>query len=1057
MSSIGVNLDKPSYWGNEEPFLDRFKTAGAWYANDASSNRVSGAVPLDANGNPTGVPAGAKDLATQIGLDTLSAPGSDRYVITYSGTATIAISGGKIISSQAGKIVFELTDGTTNFVTMTLKGGINASDPIHDIHVVREDQVALFNTGEIFNPDFVAKVSQWSVLRFKDWENTDKSPDVSWDKRSTLATASWAPDTSAGGVPIEVQVALANKAHVDMWVSIPTKADDTYVRNMLTYIRDHLDPSLHVKVEYSNEVWNWGYPASQYAQTKGNELWGKDVNGDGVIDASNAKENFSAAWVTYYGYRSAQVAAIANSVFGQSSQLETVLSTQTAYTGLETYILDGVRKANVGSVSGLFDDYAVTTYFGDSIGMAASNSADHATVLAWARSGDAGVTAALKELETGGSLSQNDSLAALLTTLSYQAAVAKNNGLKLVAYEGGANLTPEAFPTGEKAEVSAFIGRLLNDPRIGPLYTKMAQIFQSVGGTVLAAFKDVGANGAYGYAGLLDDIYQKSSPRYDALLAFQKNPNLVPLIPVIDMSVVSTSAASYNMKSVESTLIFTGTGSFNGTGNALDNKITGGSGNDTLRGGDGNDALYGGDGNDFLDGGTGADKLYGGAGNDTYIVDNAGDQVIEEASSGNDSVQTTLASYTLTANVEGLIYTGSGTFAGTGNALDNMLRGGSGASTLWGLDGNDTLYGGTGLNTLYGGRGDDTYYVSGTNDRVVENAGEGNDLVFSGVSYALGANVEALRLTGTASIDGSGNASDNDLRGNSGDNRLYGYDGNDVISGLDGNDTLDGGAGNDLLFGGSGNDTLLGGDGNDGLDGGIGADLMSGGFGDDSYTVDNLADRVVELAGQGNDRVTASVNFTLPDNVETLYLADGATIGGGNALDNVLQANTAASVNLLGMDGNDRLIGNAGNDRLYGGNGNDTLLGGGGNDVLYGGAGTDQLTGGLGADQFAFRTGELATTASAQDTINDFSAAEGDKIDLSAFDAKAGDPRIDPFSFIGSANFSHKAGELRTVSYGNNWYQVQGDTNGDGVADVFLLVNAKSGALTSRDFLFAAG
>ena len=97
--------------------------------------------------------------------------------------------------------------------------------------------------------------------------------------------------------------------------------------------------------------------------------------------------------------------------------------------------------------------------------------------------------------------------------------------------------------------------------------------------------------------------------------------------------------------------------------------------------------------------------------------------------------------------------TGSGTIAGTGNELDNVLTGNSGNNTLDGGAGNDTLNGGSGTDTMIGGQGNDTYVVAQTGDIVTESAGEGTDLVQSGVSYTLAGDVENLTLTGS-----SGNA-----------------------------------------------------------------------------------------------------------------------------------------------------------------------------------------------------------------------------------------------------------------------------------------------------------
>ncbi|MGO6712225.1 calcium-binding protein, partial [Rhizobium johnstonii] len=93
---------------------------------------------------------------------------------------------------------------------------------------------------------------------------------------------------------------------------------------------------------------------------------------------------------------------------------------------------------------------------------------------------------------------------------------------------------------------------------------------------------------------------------------------------------------------------------------------------------------------------------------DTYIVDNAGDLVTEAAEVGIDTVRTTLAAYTLGANVESLLYMGSASFTGTGNALVNTITGGAGNDTLDGGTGNDTLIGGAGNDTLIGGAGSDT-------------------------------------------------------------------------------------------------------------------------------------------------------------------------------------------------------------------------------------------------------------------------------------------------------------------------------------------------------------
>ena len=187
----------------------------------------------------------------------------------------------------------------------------------------------------------------------------------------------------------------------------------------------------------------------------------------------------------------------------------------------------------------------------------------------------------------------------------------------------------------------------------------------------------------------------------------------------------SPSLNTYTLGANLENLTFTGSGDFTGTGNALGNVITGGTGNDALNGLDGNDTLNGGIGNDTLDGGIGADTMVGGAGNDIYVVENVGDIVTEGAGGGIDLVRTTLGTYTLAGNVENLTFIGSGGFTGTGNALDNVITGGSGTDVLSGAGGNDTLIGGIGVDSLDGGAGDDRL-IGGTGNDLM-NGGTGND------------------------------------------------------------------------------------------------------------------------------------------------------------------------------------------------------------------------------------------------------------------------------------------------------------------------------------------
>ncbi|NBZ86765.1 M10 family metallopeptidase C-terminal domain-containing protein [Stagnihabitans tardus] len=283
-----------------------------------------------------------------------------------------------------------------------------------------------------------------------------------------------------------------------------------------------------------------------------------------------------------------------------------------------------------------------------------------------------------------------------------------------------------------------------------------------------------------------------------------------------------------------------------------------GEGADSVLGLGGNDTIETGGGNDTLEGGQGADSLIGGAGDDLYLVD-AGDVVVEALDGGIDTVQSA-QNHSLAENVEKLVLLGAAE-NGIGNALDNTLTGNVAANWLVGGAGNDTMI---------GGQGNDAYQVTEAGDVVIEAAAGGTDTVRASFDYILGANVENLILEGAA-LKGTGNAGFNAITGNALNNVLDGKAGMDTLRGLGG---------------------------------------------DDTYYVDATLDQVFENAGEGNDRVNASADFTLRGEIETLVLTRAGLRGTGSEY-----ANT-----ILGSAGADSLDGGLGADSLAGGRGDDSYF-----------------------------------------------------------------------------------------------------------------------------------
>ena len=347
---------------------------------------------------------------------------------------------------------------------------------------------------------------------------------------------------------------------------------------------------------------------------------------------------------------------------------------------------------------------------------------------------------------------------------------------------------------------------------------------------------------------------------------------------------------------------------------------------------------------------------------------------------------------------------------------------------------------------LVGGLGNDYYVIDGTADVALEYNGkaEGIDTVgifTTGVNgYVLSDNVENLILGGTVTAGiYSGNAGDNIIN----------------ASGITVAVTLYGLAGNDTLMSSTTGNVA------DTLDGGAGIDTMTGGNGGDTYYVDNAGDKIVELSTDtGTDLVRAYVSYTLPAEVEGLYLQAGyaaAITGTGNALNNTMGGNEFNNT-LIGGDGNDTINATlatngssaGGNDTLDGGNGNDTLTGGTGNDKLLGGAGNDVLNSGNGDNTLDGGTGEDALTAgSGNDTL--MGGAGNDYLDGGAgndkLDGGDGNDWLKDTSATGNGTLFGGGGNDLLVAYGTKGTTFDGGAGNDIL--VLLGANGSDAGFTS--------
>lgn len=527
---LSLGLAGVNDWSVQQPFLNIMKTARPWVGHLPGQwggwghDDLARAGVLGSGGWPTEIPSQLTGISTLI-LTDLPADAigvAGRYQLTFRGRGTLKLEGrAQIVGTAAGMISFDYVPGEgAVLVTIT---AIDATDPIRDIVVVRQDRAQALADGAVFNPDWLARIRGVAGIRFMDWMATNDSALAEMKDRPLPDDYTYA----RLGVPIEVMVALANELNADPWFNIPHLASDELVRGYAQIAHDQLNSNLMAEVEFSNEVWNWQFGQAQWAEAQGLARWGQKNT-----------------WVQYYGLRAAEVANIWADVFRDAPQrLMRIVAVQTGWLGLEEQILDAplvVAEGHLPPVDS-FDAYAVTGYFSALLG----SDQKFAAVKGWllqsetaatdqaALSGLSGASAiayatehrydladklAAQELRDGSVTGDRaDSLAQVLgETLPYQAAVAKQRGLKLVMYEGGSHVVGYGTQTGDEA-LAAFFTHLNFTPEMGALYGELLAGWQSLTDAPFNAFVDVYRPGKWGSWGALRHLGD-DNPRWQALV-----------------------------------------------------------------------------------------------------------------------------------------------------------------------------------------------------------------------------------------------------------------------------------------------------------------------------------------------------------------------------------------------------------------------------------------------------------------------------------------------------------------------------------------------------------
>ena len=507
-AAMGTNLAGIADWATQYPFRDFFKNDRKWTPVRDGVWGDSESADIDVDGDGWVKSFSSRQPFDEVATLLPNAPKFDRYVVTYEGEGSLLFPNDKVVTDEAasspGRMVINAPGSDAIDLRIAKTDPNQSGDYIHNIQVVPEPFATLPET-HLFNPDFLDSLKGFEALRFMDWMNTNFSTQGAWGERAKTTDSTFA---NAEGVPIELMVALANQTGTDPWFSMPHQATDEYVRNFAQYVRDNLDSELKVYVEYSNEIWNEEFEQHNYAQQQGQQMSGL---GD------------TPPWLAYHAQRSSEIGQIWDSEFGaQQDRSIGVLGSYFADPDISQGAIDFITRDGQSLSEAGIDRLAVAPYFGGAVGSAANVE----TLNQWTLEPDGGVDKVFQELNEGGLLAHT-SIGGVMhrfeEELKENVALSKEEGIELVAYEGGQHVTPYGARDNQ-AIVDLFV-QVNADKRMGGLYQSYFDIWEKQGGGLFVNFTDVSVPSKWGSWGTKENLYQPSSPKWVAVQATMSDWN----------------------------------------------------------------------------------------------------------------------------------------------------------------------------------------------------------------------------------------------------------------------------------------------------------------------------------------------------------------------------------------------------------------------------------------------------------------------------------------------------------------------------------------------------
>ena len=290
---IGTNLGGLADWGTEIPFVDLMHMSRTWYTksigdpNDPFDSGYTDKLSYRPDGYPTHIPQTIDDSPYPQDVATIWAITDGwpkgTYTVLWEGEGELDFWGTYENLHNAGdhRMVFDYPNPKGGVIQLRITYS-NIDNPIHNIRVLMPGTESTYQEQPFYKL-WTDKLSIFKTVRFMDWGQTNAwgldrkdgfgdSTLVNWDGRSKYDYYTW---THGKGVPYEMMVKFMNDYNKDGWVCVPHSASKDYIRKMARYFRDNLEKDRHIYVEYSNEIWNWIFPQTQWANYYGCELTGE--------------------------------------------------------------------------------------------------------------------------------------------------------------------------------------------------------------------------------------------------------------------------------------------------------------------------------------------------------------------------------------------------------------------------------------------------------------------------------------------------------------------------------------------------------------------------------------------------------------------------------------------------------------------------------------------------------------------------------------------------------------------------------------------------------------